>query len=49
METKKDLAVEVANLYSLQGEWTEEDYFSQHYQPGHVKEEPKAGRLTSRK
>ncbi len=28
IELKKDLAIEVANLYPPQGEWTEEDYFS---------------------
>jgi len=27
-ETKRDLTLEVANLYPSQGEWTEEDYFS---------------------
>jgi len=28
IEPKRDLAIEVANLYPPQGEWTEEDYFS---------------------
>lgn len=28
IEAKKDLAIEVADLYPAQGEWTEDDYFS---------------------